>query len=332
MQSGPHPAGYQSSVRLVKEWPKHAITKSMILTHIKLFLTAIFWGGTFIAGRIVSKDMEPFSAAFFRFLIANLFMIVLLLRKEPHLPRLNSSQIFLTICLGTTGIFLYNVFFFEGLKTIEASRASLIIALNPVLISVGAALFYQDKWGATKVVGTILSLMGAATVITRGDFLSVWHGGIGKGEFFMLGCVLSWVSFSLLGKKSLVTLSPLASICYASIAGNVLLLFPAFSAGLWRSIPVVKPIDWVALFYLGFFGTVLGFVWYYDGIGKIGPARAGLYINLVPVTAVVMGWMFLGEKIGLAVAIGAILVVSGICITQQSASVEAFLNRLAGRS
>jgi drug/metabolite transporter (DMT)-like permease len=304
----------------------------MMITHVKLLLTAIFWGGTFIAGRIVSKDMEPFSAAFFRFLIANVFMVLLLLRKEPRLPRLGFSQILLTICLGATGIFLYNVFFFEGLKTIEASRASLIIALNPVLISAGAAIFYKDKWGVVKVLGMILSLAGAATVITRGDFSSVWHGGVGRGEFFMLGCVLSWVSFSLLGKKSLTALSPLASICYASIAGNGLLVFPAFSEGLWTSVLSVKIIDWIALFYLGFFGTVLGFVWYYDGIGKIGPAKAGLYINLVPVTAVMMGWMFLGERIGVAVAIGALLVVSGICITQQSGPVEILLDRMIKRS
>lgn len=303
----------------------------MMMTHIKLLLTAIFWGGTFIAGRIVSKDMEPFSAAFFRFLIANVFMVLLLLKKEPHLPRIGFFQILLTICLGATGIFLYNVFFFEGLKTIEASRASLIIALNPVLISAGAAVFYRDKWGAAQVVGMILSLAGAATVITRGEFSSVWQGGVGQGEFFMLGCVLSWVSFSLLGKKSLTALSPLASICYASIAGNVLLLIPAISEGLWASIPAVKAVDWMALFYLGFFGTVLGFVWYYDGIGKIGPARAGLYINLVPVTAVIMGWMFLGERIGAAVAIGALLVVSGICLTQQSGHIAGLLVRVIKR-
>ncbi|MEW6258924.1 MAG: DMT family transporter [Thermodesulfobacteriota bacterium] len=297
-------------------------SSSLMLTHIKLALTAVFWGGTFIAGKIVSRDVAPFSAAFLRFLIANLFMIVLLKKANAGFHRLDRSTILLIAALGTTGIFLYNACFFQGLKTIDASRASLIIALNPVFIGIGAAIFYKDPWSPVKTVGTLLSLIGAVTVITRGNYAAVFSGGVGQGELFILCCVFSWVSFSLLGKKCLSLLSPLESVCYASIAGNILLLPPALNEHIVSASAGLSVNDWLALFYLGFFGTVLGFVWYYDGISRIGASKAGLYINLVPVSAVFMGWLFLNETIGIPILFGAFLVILGIGLTQQSAAIE----------
>jgi len=306
-------------------------SSSFLLTHIKLALTAVFWGGTFIAGKIVSKDIPPFSAAFLRFLIANLFMIVLLKKNGAGFPRLERSTLLLIAALGATGIFLYNACFFQGLKTIDASRASLIIALNPVFIGIGAALFYKDPWSPVKTVGTLMSLIGAVTVITRGDYASIFSGGVGQGELFILCCVFSWVGFSLLGKKCLSVLTPLESICYASIAGTILLLPPALGESLLSNSAGLSLNDWLALFYLGFFGTVLGFVWYYDGISRIGAGKAGLYINLVPVSAVFMGWLFLNESIGIPILFGAFLVVLGIGLTQQSAAIETALSLRNGR-
>lgn len=302
-----------------------------MLTHVKLALTAVFWGGTFIAGKIVSQDLSPFSAAFLRFLIANIFMIGLLKKGDPVSHRWDRSTLLLIAALGATGIFLYNACFFQGLKTIDASRASLIIALNPVFIGIGAALFFKDPWSPVKTVGTLLSLIGAVTVITRGNYAAMFSGGVGQGELFILCCVFSWVSFSLLGKKCLSLMSPLESICYASIAGNILLLPPALSEHIAFTFTGLSLNDWLALFYLGFFGTVLGFVWYYDGISKIGASKAGLYINLVPVSAVFMGWLFLNETIGIAILVGAILVVLGIGLTQQAAAIEHALSSINTR-
>ncbi len=304
---------------------------SLMLTHVKLALTAVFWGGTFIAGKIVSQDLSPFSAAFLRFLIANIFMIGLLKKGDPVSHRWDRSTLLLIAALGATGIFLYNACFFQGLKTIDASRASLIIALNPVFIGIGAALFFKDPWSPVKTVGTLLSLIGAVTVITRGNYAAMFSGGVGQGELFILCCVFSWVSFSLLGKKCLSLMSPLESICYASIAGNILLLPPALSEHIAFTFTGLSLNDWLALFYLGFFGTVLGFVWYYDGISKIGASKAGLYINLVPVSAVFMGWLFLNETIGIAILVGAILVVLGIGLTQQAAAIEHALSSINTR-
>ncbi|UCF64768.1 MAG: DMT family transporter, partial [bacterium] len=91
---------------------------------LKLFLTAIFWGGTFIAGRIVTRHMGPFSAAFLRFLIATIFLFLMIWKTERKISLLSYRQFLLLALLGISGIFAYNYFFFSGLKLIHAGRAA----------------------------------------------------------------------------------------------------------------------------------------------------------------------------------------------------------------
>jgi drug/metabolite transporter (DMT)-like permease len=143
----------------------------------------------------------------------------------------------------------------------------------------------------------------------------VLRGGIGRGELYILGCVCSWVSFSLIGKLILGELSPLVSILYSSAFGMLALLVPAWIEGLWTHVLAFRIVDWAGLLYLGFCGTVLGFVWYYEGIRKIGPTRAGVYINFVPVSAVIMAWLILNEAVTHSLILGAVLVTSGVCLS-----------------
>ena len=86
--------------------------------YLKLVLTALFWGGTFVAGRTTSQDIPPASIAFLRFAIAAVLLILLTRRIEGRLTPLKRSHIIPVVLLGLTGIFTYNVMFFKGLRLI----------------------------------------------------------------------------------------------------------------------------------------------------------------------------------------------------------------------
>jgi drug/metabolite transporter (DMT)-like permease len=119
--------------------------------YVKLLFTTLFWGGAFVAVKVVSQNVGPFSIAFQRFAIASILLILLTWKIEGKLPALKKFQIFPVILLGMTGIFIYNVLFFKGLKIIEASRASLIIATCPVFITIFSAIFLEEKINLIKV-------------------------------------------------------------------------------------------------------------------------------------------------------------------------------------
>ncbi len=283
--------------------------------YIKLLLTAFFWGGTFIAGRIIAADVGPFSAAFIRFAIASSLLLILVRRSEGKIPLPGKNLVLPVILLGLTGVFSYNLFFFKGLKLIHASRAALIIANNPVFIAIFAAIVFKDRLSLGQIAGVALSVAGAMVVISRGDISSIFTGGVGWGEVFILGCVASWVAYSLIGKTVVAHFSPLVSVALSACVGTVLLFAPAVHEGLFSDMFLYKASDWLSLVYLGVFGTVCGFVWYYQGIQRLGPVKAGLFINFVPISAVLLAYLVLDEPLTFSLVAGTVLVVSGVFLT-----------------
>jgi drug/metabolite transporter (DMT)-like permease len=286
-----------------------------MLIYVKLLLTALLWGGTFVAGRMIADHVPPASAAFLRFFIASVCLLLLTWRVEGRLPALRKNQVLPVILLGLTGVFAYNIFFFKSLKLITAGRASLIIATNPIFITLLSAYFFRERLNLVRVTGILLSVSGAMVVISRGRFGEILGEGIGRGEIYILICVLSWVSFSLIGKTVLSGLTPLVSIAYSSAVGAVALFFPAYIEGLTGHLADYSVLDWMNIVYLGVFGTVVGFIWYYEGIRAIGPGKASLFINFVPVSAIVLAFFILREPVTYSLLVGAIMVGTGVYLT-----------------
>jgi drug/metabolite transporter (DMT)-like permease len=293
-------------------------SRGLSVVYGKLFLTALFWGGTFIAGRQVAQDLGPFSIAFLRFAVACVLLLGLARIQEGRFPHVDLRQIPLVLLLGLSGVFAYNALFFKGLHLIEAGRAALIIATCPAFIAVASALLLRERLTRIQGIGIPLSILGAAVVISKGDLHQIVTGGIGPGELFILGCVLSWTAYSLLGRVALRRLSPLACVSYSSLAGALVLAIPALYEGLPHTLRQASGLDWTSIAYLAVFGTVLGFVWYYQGVRLIGATRAGLFINFVPISAVLLGFLLLGEPVTWSLAVGAVLVLSGVSLANKA--------------
>ena len=290
--------------------------KVEILIYLKLLLMAVFWGGTFIAGRGISQQVGPFSAAFLRFSVATVCLLLIASRSGQRLTLPQRRHLLPLALLGLTGVFSYNYFFFKGLKLIEAGRASIIIATNPVFIALFASLIFRERLNAARLLGICLSVSGAIVVITKGHPSTILSGNLGWGELFIFCCVASWVTYALLGKAVMADLSPLTAVTYSSVIGTCFLLFPAIREGLLSNWPYSLSV-WGNAAYLGFFGTVIGFVWFYQGIQKIGPTKAGLFINFVPISAVIMAYLILDEPITWSLMVGVVLVSLGVYLTNR---------------
>ena len=286
-----------------------------LLTYFSLVLTTLLWGGTFVAGRLLAETVAPASAAFLRFLIASMALLLMtgLIEKKLIAP---PKKLWLSLTLlGLTGVFAYNFLFFKGLQQISAGRASLIIACTPLVITIFAASFLSERLTALKACGVFLSLAGALTVISDGHPGSLLSGGFGPGEQALVGCVLSWSAYSLIGRSVLSSLSPLCAVCYSSMIGTALLSIPAAYEGLFGRLSTITSLDWASLAYLGIGGTAIGFSLYYHGIKKIGATRAGVFINLVPLFSILLSWLILGESVKPTVLAGGILVLAGVSLT-----------------
>lgn len=286
-----------------------------IFTYLTLTLTMLLWGGTFISGRMLAASVAPASAAFLRFAIASAALLLMTRLMAGGLQRPRRRHWLPLVLLGATGVFSYNVCFFIGLKHIGAGRAALFVACTPLVITLLSLLFYRERLPLLGFAGILLSLTGAVFVIGNGHPAALIQGSFGIGELALLGCVLSWSAYTLIGRSVLTTLSPLASVCYSSFIGALLLLVPALDAGLISTLPILSLTDWFNLSYLGIGGTALGFSLYYQGIQKIGATRAGVFINLVPLFALLLSWLLLAESVRLPVLAGGLLVLAGVSLT-----------------
>ncbi|QRM18293.1 EamA family transporter [Dechloromonas sp. TW-R-39-2] len=286
------------------------------ITYLKLVGAMFMWGGTWIAGRIVAQELPaPLMAAAFRFLLAGLVLAGYALLSEGRIPRLQSSGEWGSVTgLALTGIFIYALCFFYGLKHIPAGRGALVVALNPVVAALAAWFLGQERMTPVKLAGIGIALAGCLTVIGNGDPFALLHGAVGLGEWLIIGCVLCWTVYTFIGRRATRTISPLGATLYASLIGAALLGTTAMLQGgielsewSWRV--------WSSIAFLAIGGTALGFTWFADGVKRLGAAKASAFVNLVPVFAVLQAALLLDERLGIAVLGGGLLVIAGVWLT-----------------
>ena len=283
----------------------------------KLTLMALFWGGTFIGGRIASAEMTAVQAALWRYGIAFVALLAFAYFLEGGLARPTPRQWIGVTLLGATGVFVFNLCFMYALALIPASRASLIMALNPAITLLAAAMFLHERLTRHKVMGIALALVGVAVVLGHGNPLHLVSGGVGIGEIVMFGCPLSWAANTLIVRRMLPTMSAISSTTWSALTGTVMLALVAAATGAmlpegvsWRA--------WTAIFFIAIFGTAIGLALFYDGVRRIGAARTSVFINLVPVFAVSLGVIVLGEPLEASMLVGGALVIGGIFLLNRT--------------
>lgn len=289
----------------------------MATTYAKLLLTMLIWGGTWVAGRYAVLEAPPLGVAFWRFLIAGGALLALVAARHGTLPRPTRREWWLIVGLGTTGIFLYNLCFLYGLQRIAAGHAALVVALNPVMITLAAALWLGERLTPAKIAGSAIALLGCLTVIGHGSPLALLSGEVGVGELLIVGCALFWALYTLIGRHATRTLSALVVTAYSTLVGCALLLTAALFDQPAALTPAYPPLVWACILFLALLGTTLGFTWFNAAVAQIGAARASIFINLVPVAAVLQGAWLLDERLGLPVLAGGLLVLAGVVLTQR---------------
>ena len=277
--------------------------------YLTLAAVTMIWGGTFVAGRFLAGSLSPLFAASLRFLLASAALLGFLWLARIPLARPTPRQWLQLTLLGFFGIFFYNLCFFYGLHYINASRASLIVALNPAVIGLASWLLFKERLGRLKVVGIALCIAGASLVIvSRNPLLLASTPDAWNGDLLILGCVVGWGVYSLFSRGLNQSLGPLQTVTFSVLIGTVMLWALATLRGEVSGAALINlgTPQWLSLIYLGVLGSAMAY------IGKIGATRSGVFIALNPLTAVLLGALLLGEQLTLTLCLGGGLVLAGI--------------------
>ena len=284
------------------------------LLQTAMVLTALFWAGSFIAGKVAVAEVPPFTVAFLRFLVAGAVLLPIALRQEGF-PRPGKRGWLGVIAAGAVGICGYHALLFWGLRETSASTSSLIVALNPLFTSLFAVAVFKEGFSLRHGGGFFLAILGIVLITTEGKLLTLFAGGLSRGDLLTLGATLSWSGYTLIVRALSFCFTPLAAIFWASAVGTVLLFplsfceRPCFSA---ISLP-----SWGSILYMGTFPSALGYLIYNYGLARLGVRRSTAFIYLVPVFALFLAQVMLHEAITLVKGLGAVAVLTGVYLARE---------------
>jgi drug/metabolite transporter (DMT)-like permease len=290
----------------------------MKLIYLKLVATVFFWGSNFAVSKIALESFSPAMAALIRFIFGTIFLMVAYLNINGfRLPSFTSRQWFLVFLSAFSGVFCYNFFFFGAMGSISAVRASLLITSSTIFIMLLSAILFKERITFIKWIGLFITLVGVAVVIVRGDFSKLGNDSWGIGETLIILTSLSWTFYTLLAKVVLKEMNALSVSAFSALIGTMMLFFPVLNEHPLAQIESASLQSILAVIYIGSTATALGFVWYYEAVIKIGATNSAVIANLTPVFAVVVA-IALGEELTLITAIGGIVVLFGIWLTNKS--------------
>ncbi len=283
--------------------------------YLVLTISTVIWGGAFIAGKISTQTLDPFTVAFLRFFGASLVLYPLMWRTDPARPPRTAKDWLLLASLGLTGIFLYNACFFIATQQAPIIKSSLFIASNPVVIVILSGIFLKETISKKHIAGMISAITGVLFIVTGGDFVKIIKLGFEPIDLILLTAVFSWALYTVIGKVVLNKFSSITTTTYATGFGT-LMLFPFAAANTtMEQIASTGWQGWISVMYVAFVVSVLSFIWWYKGVQKIGAAKSSIFINFMPLSASLMAFFFLGEKLAWYHAVGALLVFGGVYIS-----------------
>jgi drug/metabolite transporter (DMT)-like permease len=287
------------------------------IAYLILVAAPVLWGGALVAGRLVTAELDPLTITWIRFLLASFVLIPAVRIRERRFPRPTPKEWGQIALLSVTGVVIYSIMLFSGLARITAVRASVLMALTPAVVALITAALFRERIGPAAVFGIVLAFSGATVTITDGNARALVAHGVSAGDAFLLGGVISWATYTIIARFAMERLAALTVLAYSSVLG-VVFLAPIAIGGAISAVRVVPaPETIIGLLYLAFGAAGLAYLLYYEGIRAIGPTRASVFLNVEPVAAIVLGVLILGEPITIPLAIGAVLVMSGLYLVNR---------------
>ncbi len=288
-------------------------SRQTLKPYVFLVLANLFWAGNFVFAEGVVKELSPLDLTFYRWLFAAPLLIGLALVIERPNWRAALVHWRYQLVQSLLGVLGFTLLTYEALKLTSSVNAALTQAINPPMIVLCAALLFHSVPRATTWIGLAISLLGVSIVLlgpqlAAGSFSTE---SINGGVLLMLGAVLCWTLYSVLGRRN-----PSPPITSAAIQASftVILLLPVMAfTGFAVSL---SPAGATGLAYIVVFPAVLSLVLWNTAVRDVGPTRASGFLNLLPIFTAALA-VALGAQLQWFQILGGCLVIAGVFVTSR---------------
>lgn len=284
-----------------------------------LGLTALFWAGNTIAGRLAVGQVSPMVVVFLRWVIVASILIPMLwprIRSEwpimrPHFLRMTLMAVF--------GFVVFNTLFYIAAWQTTAVNLGIIQGSMPILVLLGSVIAFSTKVRLLQVLGIFLTLAGVVLISAQGSLDILLNLAVNPGDGIMLiACVLySGYTLALRNRPQVSGLTFFAVLAGIAVVASLPGLAYEMSTGTtqWPT-----PKGWLVVLYIALFPSCLSQIFFMRGVELIGPARAGVFINLVPIFAAALAVTILSEPFEWYHGLALVLVLGGIWLSERKAA------------
>lgn len=279
---------------------------------IYLITSSLLWGGVFHVIKYPLAVAPPFVLLAARFTLTAIVLLPFLLRGQSYRLALNPKVFGKILLLSFIGICGYNIFFTYGMAVSDPATGSLIIAANPVMTTLLAALWKKEKISAARWLGIVLAFVGLAWIVFEGRLDNVMHLKLGAGNLILLGAPFVWAIYSIESR-------PVMTHVPSTVMTAALVLFSippqaavaAYQLDGWAWVTSTQ--FWLGVAYLGIFATGVSYLFWNEGIRILGAARSSIFVNLIPVTSLAIAF-FRGQPLYAHHFIGGAIVILGVVL------------------
>jgi len=282
---------------------------------IMLLLTALFWAGNVVASRNAVGELSPMVLVTIRWGMVTLVMIPFAWKSilaEAALIRQHWIKIALMASFGFTG---YQAFYFTAAQYTTGMHLAILQGVAPAFIFAGARIFYGTPIGFVRGIGLLLTMLGVVTVATHGEPLHILAMDLNVGDLSMIGAAVLYAGYTvaLRNRPAISAFAFFTALSvFATIASLPLLAWEISDhAAQW---PTLR--GWIVIAYIVIFPSLLAQIFFIRGVAVIGPGRAGLFYNLVPVLGAIMATTMLGEPFAGYHAAGLALSLGGVALAE----------------
>lgn len=271
------------------------------------------WGFNFVALKLLYLQMTPQAVSLVRF-VPMYLLLVLVCRYRGESLKYGPGSL-PVLWQGFISLGLYMVLFLEGMKYTTAAEGAIVLAVAPVFSAVFSVIAKQERFTPGTVLGAIIAFVGTATVILAGA--KNGHG-TREGNLMILGSAITWAYGAVLSKSQVTRYSPVQALTLG-MPGALLILIPY---GIVETLRVpwgdLTPQTWWMLLHVVVGAGAIGFLGFYEGVKKIGPAAAMLYQYFVPIVATFFAYLMLKQSLSPWQAAGLGIVILGVAIASKA--------------
>lgn len=281
-----------------------------------LGLMLLFWSLNYIIGKVALREFPPVLLTCWRTTFAGAFILpIYLWRESGKRPACTGQELGGLLLLGIFGVVANQLFFVVGLAWTSVAHASIVVTLMPILVLLLAALLGQERITARKVVGMVIAATGVGVLqLEKG-------GGSGAtllGDFFVFMSGVALAIFTVRSKQVGKRFGSLAINSVAYIGGALAMAPFTVWLSLRYGLARASAAAWWSVAYMALFSSVIAYLIYNYALTYMPASRASAVSYLQPLGATLLAVLLLGESVTTAVAIGGMLVLTGVFVTERA--------------